>query len=545
MAIKNESQSRMLLRSVKGFFKKNIILLSVFLIFGFTASVITIYLPYLIGGFIDILIARSEIQFILEYCIVFSILSLTSIILKYVTNRMFVRINVEAIYWLQNEIISQIRKISLFEIERHNSAGLSQQLRADVNTIVNSTILTVQNIIANFVLLVIPITALAIIDRNILLFMLFILILYSISLIYIAKPLKERNLELIQSETQYYQSFFSQQFFLGFQKRHMAYKLFDKDFKASFIKKKKESLAYQRIVFLFSSMDDIIATSAQIWLFFYGGQQIIEGVLTVGEFTIISSYFGLTLNGAKYFFGLGKIVQELKVAFNRTHQVLTLQKEKGGSIITNEISTIRANINYTIQEKEILSNLALNFEKGNIYIIQGRNGSGKTCLLNILAGVYSSDSEILFNGVSIEKYNLYAMRRKTIGFLEQFPPIIKGSILDNITLMSSDTIDMDRLIHLSQILNFSDFVKQTGEGYDTFINDEQMKLSGGEKQKIGLLRLLYKQPKLMLLDEPTSSLDDSTKSNLMSYLNSIKDERIIIITTHESLSELNAIKIEI
>ena len=84
----------------------------------------------------------------------------------------------------------------------------------------------------------------------------------------------------------------------------------------------------QKIGFLFTSLDKIIMTIAQITLFFLGGIRVMEGILTIGEFTIISTYFSMILGAIRYFFGLGKSIQEMQVSLGRLINVMSIEEEK-------------------------------------------------------------------------------------------------------------------------------------------------------------------------------------------------------------------------
>lgn len=123
-------------------------------------------------------------------------------------------------------------------------------------------------------------------------------------------------------------------------------------------------------------------------------------------------------------------------------------------------------------------------------------------------------------------------RKEIIGYADQEPVLINDSIYYNLNYRENNYYNEDKkLAYYIDILDMENFVNKNSIAFK--INEKNSNISGGEKQKIAILKVLYKDPQIMIFDEPTSALDPKTTNNLMKYLNTIKRNKIIIIVTHD------------
>ncbi len=141
--------------------------------------------------------------------------------------------------------------------------------------------------------------------------------------------------------------------------------------------------------------------------------------------------------------------------------------------------------------------------------------------------------EVFYNGKRISLLDMREVRRRYIGISEQEPMLLPDTLRYNITLDEQAELDEERFYELCSCLGLEEFIDSLPNGLDTVINEKSSNLSGGEKQKIALLRTLMKSPDVLILDEPTSALDRASRKRLREYLKSLAKEKIIIISTHD------------
>ena len=176
---------------------------------------------------------------------------------------------------------------------------------------------------------------------------------------------------------------------------------------------------------------------------------------------------------------------------------------------------------------KILDNISYTFYENNIYCIVGNSGSGKSTFLSILAGINKNYlGNIYYNNVNIKNIDHYTL--KYIGFVFQHYQLFNDlTTIENIVLplklLNKDINNYERkILHLLKYFNILKIK-------DSLIKD----LSGGEKQRVALVRMLVNDNKILLLDEPTSALDKNNSEKLFNYLSSIKQDKIIIIVSHD------------
>jgi len=336
-----------------------------------------------------------------------------------------------------------------------------------------------------------------------------------------------------ESQSKFFTSLHQQLKKMKFTKLHSAEQVLHDKLKSDFCSLRLGVIEFQKINCLFNSLDNIVLTLSQISFYLLGGLQILAGELTIGMYTIFTTYFSMMINSIRYFFNIGKSYQEALVSYDRIINILNQKTETNGSVQIDKIDKIDIqNLSFSYGEKEIIKNLNMTFTKGKIYGIKGGNGTGKTTLINLLLGLYIDEKKgvVLYNGIDISKLDMKKIRRNLIGVSEQEPVMLNSTIDQNLTLSREPLNNYKlekyiKLLHLEQCINKN--------GLDFVINDNS-NISGGEKQKLSIIRVLLKEPDIMVFDEPTSALDMKSAKCFSDYLLKVRDNRIIIIITHES-----------
>lgn len=506
-----------------------------YLITSIGIAAISVTLPFLTGRFVDGLIIADDTRFVINFAIMFIILYMAIIILTYLGQLVFVKAQMETSFTLNKCIIEHIFDAK-YRHAQVDTAYLNNRIIQDVNALVGFTISTISAFFVNGITIIATFILMLAISQFIAIIFLGFVVAYIVFYVLFKKPLYNRSLALQEQRDYFYSTKFEQVHFSKFAKTHgakqyMIHRLLD-----AFKVYKRVFFPYQYLAMTYSGLDRVILYIAQALLMVVGGFQIINGNLTIGFFTILSSYFSSIFASTSYFFTLGASYQRVKASFDRIQDVLNWKKEEYGNAKLPSIDLIEGNkLSLSFSEKPLFQDISFQLEKGKIYSITGDNGTGKSTLLTILLGIVSDygKGEIEINSVRLENLDLDLLRGTYISYVEQDPSIMSDSLKNNLLLGKELTDEKNKQINmLVDLLGFRGVVDSLPKGLDTMIS-KNSGLSGGEKQKIAIIRALIADPDVLLFDEPTAALDYETKFALIDYLDRIKESKIIVIVTHD------------
>ena len=199
------------------------------------------------------------------------------------------------------------------------------------------------------------------------------------------------------------------------------------------------------------------------------------------------------------------------------------------------------NISFKYQESKnnILEKFNFKISKGQKILILGESGSGKSTFVDLFIGLQKIKSgEIYYNGNLIKNYSSLQLNN-IISYLPQEPYLFNSTLLSNITLIEDlkkiDEVKLEESINISCIKNY---INKLANGKHTLIGEDGSKLSGGQKKRIGIARSIYNIKDIIVLDEPTSYLDENTENQVIKNIISKKDLTIIMVSHKEKFSEL-------
>jgi len=204
------------------------------------------------------------------------------------------------------------------------------------------------------------------------------------------------------------------------------------------------------------------------------------------------------------------------------------------------------NVNYTYENSDlkILKNINLTIGPNTFMAIVGESGAGKTTLIDLLLGLYTPESgEILLDGLSISEFNRLNLA-KIFGYVHQTPLILDASIMENIAFgISKEKIDHSKIQDIIKKVHLDSFLKTTGKTIFDRVGERGALLSGGQRQRIGIARALYIDPKILILDESTNSLDGATEIEIINTIKKLKDSASVIAVAHSKAILINCDRI--
>jgi ATP-binding cassette subfamily B protein len=194
---------------------------------------------------------------------------------------------------------------------------------------------------------------------------------------------------------------------------------------------------------------------------------------------------------------------------------------------------------YYEKERQILSDVNFTLESGKCIAVVGPSGSGKSTLVNLIPRLWDAVSgTVSFDNVDVRKLDLSYLR-ENIGIVSQETYLFNGTIRENLLYAKPDATE-EELIEACKKANIYDFVEKQETGLDTIVGNRGLKLSGGEKQRISIARVLLKNPALMIFDEATSALDSISEQKIQDAIEPLIESRTSILIAHRLSTILSA-----
>ena len=446
------------------------------------------------------------------------------------------RVGQTIVHDLRTETIQHINNLSFTFFDESEVGDLIARVTSDTDLLANFYGFTMVNIINNIltiagilIVLLIWNSALALAFIALLPFIIHAMYKYSVTVRPLAGKIRRSFGKLTTSV---------QQTFSGIETvKLLGTETFEADSFDSFSSKLLDTnLSASRVTsFWMPYVHFLIALGTAITLL-WGGYLTIEGFVTVGMLMGFISYMSMLTRPIRQTgMQIGAALNSI-AAGSRLNEILLQEQEDLESgrwfeSFKGEIELKDLNFTYKGSNKSAINNLSLLIPSGKKVALVGPSGSGKSTLINLILGFYKPEKGLIkIDGVNLEDINLKQLRTAT-GLLSQDPFIFEGSILDNISFGNPKASLKDVNEALEQAI-LSDFIKTLPKGISTHIGEKGVRLSGGQKQRLAIARVLITNPKILILDEPTSNLDKKTEDELQMSLNNVMRGRTVITIAH-------------
>jgi len=277
-----------------------------------------------------------------------------------------------------------------------------------------------------------------------------------------------------------------------------------------------------------------IGTGAVLYI---GVNMIQAGKMTVGDLLVVMTYLGmlyspLTTIGNKLA-GMQNAFASAERAFDFLDEQVDVPERHKPLPLARSTGAFRLdNVSFEYEPGyPVLQDIALEIPAGSRVGIAGKTGAGKSTLMSLLMRFYDPTAgRILLDGTDIRDYRLADLRSQ-FGIVLQEPVLFSNSIADNIAYGRPDA-DEDAIIEAARAANANDFIEALPNGYDTLVGERGMRLSGGERQRIALARAFLRDAPVLLLDEPTSSVDIKTEALIMEAMERLMQNRTTFMIAH-------------
>ena len=268
-----------------------------------------------------------------------------------------------------------------------------------------------------------------------------------------------------------------------------------------------------------------------------GGYKIMIDELTVGEFLTFTFLLGLMIAPIVQMSNIGSQLTEALAGLDRTEELMNLAPEADVSNRTTQLNGVKGdmkfnNVTFAYEEdKEVLHEVSFDVPAGSVVALVGSSGSGKSTIAGLAASFLTpQNGMITVDGMDLSKVDLESFR-KNLGVVLQDDFLFEGTIRENILFPRPDATE-DQLLNAVKAAYVNEFTDRFEEGLDTLIGERGIKLSGGQRQRIAIARAVLADPKILILDEATSSLDTESEALIQKSLSELTKGRTTFVIAH-------------
>ena len=281
-----------------------------------------------------------------------------------------------------------------------------------------------------------------------------------------------------------------------------------------------------------------LVTAGTLLILWLGGRMVIAGSMTLGELVAFNSYLMLLSSPAQQLTWLINAAGEAAAGAQRAFTVLDTSFEIESSPDKPALQTLSGQVEfrnvcfqYQGEKDHALQNISLTVKPNQVVALIGTTGSGKTSMVNLIPRFYDvTEGAVLVDGFDVRQVNLTSLR-KQIGIVLQTSLLFSTTIRENIAYGSPDA-SLDDVIAAAKAAQAHEFIMEMPEGYDTVVGERGITLSGGQRQRVAIARALLLDPRILILDDSTSSVDTQTELQIQHALINLMKDRTTFVIAH-------------
>ena len=305
------------------------------------------------------------------------------------------------------------------------------------------------------------------------------------------------------------------------------------------------SVTGERTWFIFFAVMNFLIHFGMFFIWYFGGMQILSGALTYGILLAFTRYLWQLYRPLQFFSQINNFITRAFAGAERIFEILDSRSEMFDDSDATPIPQVEGRVAFKDVTfgydpgKPVLNNIDFDVEPGEMIGLVGKSGVGKSTVINLICRFYDVNrGSVNIDGVDIRKIRLEDLRRH-IGIVHQDIFLFDGTIAENIGYGKPDAT-LDEIISAAIAAEAHEFIAAKSDGYDTKVGERGDQLSGGEKQRIAIARAILHDPKILILDEATSSLDSATEKKIQAAIARLVKGRTTFAIAHRLSTLRNA-----
>ena len=529
----------------KGFIFSSIVLF-------FLVSVLNLAIPYINKILVDDYIksenpeAVSLIPFVL---VVLSMLGTQLLVrgVSMVRSHLLINASNGMIVDLRKMLFDKIQKLSISKISKRTSGDLMSRVSSDTSQVQNFLVNYLPNVLEQLILFIAVGTVILVYDYKLFILIMiptpFVVLSFNLFWKFVMRMYRRRWQCSAQSNAVLHDIFSGIRVVKAFGMEHREAERYDKAARDERNITEKADCIWSilmPILQFFISFGEFI-------ILYYVGNKILGGEMTLGEMTLFSSYAGLIYGPLRMIAGIPRHAMRFLTSSSKIFEILDEEieisdrEQSVDKAIKGDIEINNVSFGYE-SGTEVLHNISLSIKSGEFIGLVGKSGTGKSTLINLIMRMYDvEEGSILVDGIDIRDYSQESLRSQ-IGVVLQETFLFSGSIYQNIAY-AKPTATREEIIAVSKLAGCHEFIIKLPDGYNTKVGEKGYNLSGGERQRVAIARALLHNPRILILDEATASLDTETEKQIQDALANLSANRTTIAIAHRLSTLRNATKL--
>lgn len=481
---------------------------------------------------------HGKVEALMLICILVFIMFLLKNFFRYLALFFLTPIRNGIIHDIRMDLQKKIVSLDISSVGSKRKGDLTSRMTADLVEIEWSIMGALEMFFKDPITIIIFLSTLIFISPKLTIFVVILFPIAGILIGYIGKSLKSSS-KKGQDKLAYIMSVIDENIFgLRIIKAFNAEDFINSKFEVTSNEYKKIMTSILRKKDLSSPMSEFLSTIVMVIVMWFGGQLVLadNSMLSPQEFIGYILIFSQIIPPVKSLTTSYYYIQKGSAAAERVYEILNTKNQIENIKNPKQITTIQESISFEIksfkyENIQVLKDVKFEIKKGEKIALVGQSGGGKSTIADLLPRFYDlTDGAIKIDGINIKEIDIKQLR-KLIGIVSQDSILFNDTIYNNIKIGNLDANKED-IIKAAKAANAHDFILKTEQGYDTNIGNAGDKLSGGQKQRISIARAILKDPKILILDEATSSLDSESEQLIQDALSNLMKSRTSLVIAH-------------
>ncbi len=499
--------------------------------------ILEIFIPLIMSKIIDVGIGKGDIGYVVRMGALMVLMALFALLFGVLSGRFAAVASMGFAKGIRKTLFDKIQEFSFANIDKFSTASLITRLTTDINSVQMAFMMIIRMLVRAPIMLVSATVMAIVINARLAVMFLAAIAFLGAALYFIAIRAYPRFKAMLERYDSMNASVQECLIAIRVVKAFVREDHENEKFRAAADAVRKAQLKAEKMLILNMPIMQFVMYCCMIAISWFGGRMIIGGTLLTGEFMSFISYVGQIMMSLMMISFVFVVVVMSRASAFRIAEVLDEEidirdssgnkdlKVEDGSVVFDSVS-----FSYSKNKDNLtLNDCSFEIKPGETVGIIGGTGSGKTSLVQLIPRLYDViEGRVLVGGHDVRDYKL-GILRNAVAVVLQKNVLFSGTIKENLRWGNVEATDSE-IIEACKTAQAHDFIASFPEGYDTYLGQGGVNVSGGQKQRLSIARALLKRPKMLILDDSTSAVDTATDSKIRQALReNLKDTTKIII----------------